>query len=129
MEIPNIVQYLYETPIKWILLFLHWILFSLPIIITLMTNDLTILIIINMFLFMVIMLNIIFKDCPITIIETLYLDNTLVDTITSSSSHSHYKLTRGDKTLQCLLIGIMIVTSKILLVLTKHTFIEYVNNA
>ena len=70
MEIPNIVQYLYETPIKWILLFLHWILFSLPIIITLMTNDLTILIIINMFLFMVIMLNIIFKDCPITIIET-----------------------------------------------------------
>jgi hypothetical protein len=129
MEIPNIVQYLYETPIKWILLFLHWILFSLPIIITLMTNDLTILIIINMFLFMVIMLNIIFKDCPITIIETLYLDNTLVDTITSSSSHSHYKLTRGDKTLQCLLIGIMIVTSKILLVLTKHTFIEYVNDA
>jgi len=129
MEIPNIVQYLYETPIKWILLFLHWILFSLPIIITLMTNDLTILIIINMFLFMVIMLNIIFKDCPITIIETLYLDNTLVDSITSSSSHSHYKLTRGDKTLQCLLIGIMIVTSKILLVLTKHTFIEYVNDA
>ena len=48
MIYPNIIQCLYESPAKWVLLFLHWVMFSLPIIITLMTNDLSVLIMINM---------------------------------------------------------------------------------
>jgi len=37
-------------------------------------------------------------------------------------------LTRGEKTLQCLFIGIMVVTSKILIVLAKYSFLEYVTS-
>lgn len=126
MIYPNIVQSLYESPIKWILLFSHWVMFSLPMIITLMTNDLSVLIMINMLLFMVLTLNIICQDCPITIIENLYLDDNMINTITTPYTPSYSKLTSSDKTLQCLFVGLMVVTSKILLVLAKHTFIEYI---
>jgi len=128
MHIPNIVQFLYETPIKWIMLTLHWIMFSFPILITLMTSDLTILIIINMFLFMVLTVNIIYQDCPISIIESLYLDDTMVDNMKFTYTQEKNLLTRGEKTLQCLIIGIMVVTSKILVVLAKYTFLEYLSS-
>ena len=126
MRIPNIVQFFYETPIKWIMLTLHWIMFSFPILITLMTSDLTILIIINMFLFMVLTVNIIYQDCPISIIESLYLDDTMVDNMNFTQTQDKNLLTRGEKTLQCLIVGIMVVTSKILVVLAKYTFLEYI---
>ena len=126
MIYPNIIKYLYESPLKWVLLFLHWVMFSLPIIITLMTNDLSVLIMINMLLFMVLTINIIYQDCPITIIENLYLEDNMINAITSPYTPSYSKLTSRDKTLQCLFIGLMVVTSKILLVLAKHTFIEYI---
>ena len=128
MRIPNIVQFLYETPIKWIMLTLHWIMFSFPILITLMTSDLTILIIVNMFLFMVLMINIIYQDCPISIIESLYLDDTMVDNMRFTHSQNTNLLTRGEKTLQCLIVGIMVVTSKVLIVLAKYTFLEYISS-
>ena len=128
MIYPNIIQYLYESPIKWILLFLHWIMFSLPLIITLMTNDLSILVMINMLLFMILTINIIYQNCPVTIIESFYLEDNMINTITSPYTPTYSKLTTSDKTLQCLFVGIMIVTSKILLVLAKHTFIEYIGS-
>lgn len=127
MIYPNIIKYLYESPLKWILLFLHWIMFSLPLLITLMTNDVSVLIMINMLLFMVLTMNIIYQDCPITIIENLYLENNMMNSITTPYTPSYSKLTSSDKTLQCLFVGIMIVTSKILLVLAKHSFIEFIH--
>lgn len=127
MALPNIIQFLYESPLKWVLLTFHWIMFSFPIIITLMTNDLTILILVNMLLFMVLMINILYQDCPISIIEALYLEDTMIDNIIPSTyTRINNTVTRSDKTLQCLFIGIMIVTSKILIVLAKHTFLEYI---
>ena len=127
MVYPNIIQYLYESPVKWVLLFLHWVMFAFPLLITLMTNDISILIMINMLLFMVLTMNIIYQECPITIIEKLYLDDNMINVITSPYTPSYSKLTSSDKTLQCLFIGLMIVTSKILLILSKHTFIEYID--
>ena len=128
MIYPNIIQYLYESPVKWVLLFLHWVMFSLPLIITLMTNDLSILVMINMLLFMILTINIIYQNCPVTIIESFYLEDNMINTITSPYTPTYSKLTTSDKTLQCLFVGIMIVTSKILLVLAKHTFIEYIGS-
>ena len=52
----------------------------------------------------------------------------MINTITSPYTPTYSKLTTSDKTLQCLFVGIMIVTSKILLVLAKHTFIEYIGS-
>jgi len=127
MGFPNFIQFLYECPLKWVLLALHWILFSFPILITLMTSDLTILIIVDMFLFMVLMINIIYQDCPISIIESLYLEDTMVDNMRFTSNCEINKITQGEKTLQCIIIGIMVVTSKILLVLAKYTFLEYID--
>jgi hypothetical protein len=125
MIYPNIIQCLYESPAKWILLFLHWVMFSLPLVITMMTNDVSILIMINMLLFMVLAMNIIYRDCPITLIESFYLDDNMIHAMTSTWTPSYSKLTPSDKTLQCLFVGIMVVTSKILLVLAKYTFLEY----
>ena len=127
MGFPNFIQFLYECHLKWLLLALHWILFSFPILITLITSDLTILIIIDMFLFMVLMINIIYQDCPISIIESLYLEDTMVDNMHFTSTREYNKITQGEKTLQCIIIGIMVVTSKILLVLAKYTFLEYID--
>jgi hypothetical protein len=91
-----------------------------------MTSDLSILITVNMFLFMVLMINVVYQDCPITIIESLYLEDTMVDNMHFTSNHDYNKITQGEKTLQCIIIGIMVVTSKILLVLAKYAFLEYV---
>ena len=81
-----------------------------------------------MLLFMILTINIIYQNCPVTIIESFYLEDNMINAITSPYTPTYSKLTTSDKTLQCLFVGIMIVTSKILLVLAKHTFIEYIGS-
>lgn len=126
MIYPNIIKYLYESPIKWILLCLHFVMFSTPLLITLMTNDISILIMINMLLFMIFTINIICQDCPITIIENMYLKDSMMNKITSLYTPSYSKISVSDTSRHYLFVGMMIVTSKILLLLMKHTFIEYI---
>lgn len=126
MIYPNILQYLYESPIKWILLCLHFVMFSTPLLITLMTNDISILIMINMLLFMIFTINIICQNCPITIIENMYLKDSMMNQITSLYTPSYSKISVSDTSLHYLFVGMMIVTSKILLLLMKHTFTEYI---
>ena len=125
MIYPNIVQYLYESPVKWVLLCLHFVMFSIPLLITLITNDISILIMINMLLFMVLTMNIIYQECPITTIENMYLKDSMMNRIISLYTPSYNKIAVNDITFQYLVVGIMIVTSKILLLLMKHTFTEY----
>ena len=127
MIYPNIVQYVYKSPVKWVLLCLHFVMFSTPLLITLITNDISILIMINMLLFMVLTMNIIYQDCPITIIENMYLKDSMMNRIISLYTPSYNKIAVNDITFQYLFVGIMIVTSKILLLLMKHTFTEYIH--
>lgn len=72
-------------------------------------------------------MNIIYQECPITIIENMYLKDSMMKRIITLYTPSYNKIAVNDITFQYLVVGIMIVTSKILLLLMKHTFTEYIH--
>jgi hypothetical protein len=101
--------------------------FSGTIIVILLTNDLSILTVANLFLYLVLLMNLIFGDCPISIIENQYLGSTMVDTfsdIISNNIKTNFPLeqTKINSSRQWILMAIMVCTTKVILLLIKYTF-------
>jgi len=117
---------IYEKIIIYSLIFMHWIMFSGTIMIILATNDLSILVLANMFLFLILTMNILYKECPITIIENKYLGTTMMELMGSFIPFRSQIIKQGS-TLQWIFMAIMVSTTKIILLLLKVTFLEYVN--
>ena len=107
---------------------MHWIMFSGTMIIILSTNELPVLFVVNMFIYMVLTMNIIFGDCPISIIEDHYLGTSMVDTISTLTPYKYNILERGNSTLHWLFMAIMVSTTKIILLLIKYTFHEFLES-
>jgi len=106
---------------------MHWILFSGTMLLILLTNDLSILIFINMFLYMVLTVNIIFGDCPISLMEDIYLGNSIFDKIGQFVPFNTSIGTRGNNSLQWIFMTIMVTTTKIILLLLKYCFHEFLS--
>lgn len=104
---------------------MHWILFSGTMLVILLTNELPILVLANMFLFLILTLNIIFGDCPMSLIEDQYLGTSMIDTFTPFVPFQQELSTRGNTTLQWIFMSIMVSTTKIILLLLKYGFHEF----
>jgi hypothetical protein len=100
--------------------------FSGTIIVILLTNDLSILTVANLFLYLVLIMNLIFGDCPISIIEKQYLGSTMMDNfsnIISNNIKNNFPLKQEiNSSLQWILMAIMVCTTKVILLLIRHTF-------
>jgi hypothetical protein len=101
--------------------------FSGTIIVILLTNDLSILTVSNLFLYLVLIMNLIFGDCPISIIENQHLGSSMIDTfsdIISNNIKNNFPLeqTKINSSRQWILMAIMVCTTKVILLLIKHTF-------
>ena len=104
---------------------MHWIMFSGTMMVILLTNELPILVLANMFLYLILTLNIIFGDCPMSLIEDQYLGTSMVDTFTAFVPFRPELSTRGNTTLQWIFMSIMVSTTKIILLLLKYGFHEF----
>uniref|UniRef100_A0A6C0D3V9 Uncharacterized protein n=1 Tax=viral metagenome TaxID=1070528 RepID=A0A6C0D3V9_9ZZZZ len=114
----------------------HWILFAGYSIIFILSNDISILIVITIHLFGILLLNLLFHDCPITLLEDKFLGTTMVDTysglitcdFTNDNSDENIKRCRSQTTLQVILIALLLVSLKVTLLLLKHVFHEFLES-
>jgi hypothetical protein len=108
---------------------MHWIMFSGTILIILVTNDLSILTVANLFLYLVLMLNLIFGDCPISIIEKHHFGSSMIDNFSnliSNNIKNNFPLKQEiNSSIQWILMAIMVCSTKIILLLIKYTFHEF----
>jgi len=120
------IRITFDSVFIFLLLTMHWIMFSGTIIVILLTNDLSILTVANLFLYLVLIMNLIFGDCPISIIEKQYLGSTMMDNfsnIISNNIKNNFPLKQEiNSSLQWILMAIMVCTTKVILLLIRHTF-------
>lgn len=116
-----------NTAIIITLVAMHWIMFSGTMLVILLTDDLSILVLANMFLYLILTMNIIFGDCPMSLIEDQYLGSSMIDTMSPFVPFRSELTTRGNSTLQWIFMSIMVSTTKIILLLIKHTFHEFLS--
>lgn len=120
------IRITFDSVFIFLLLTMHWIMFAGTILVILLTNDLSILTVANLFLYLVLIMNLIFGDCPISIIEKQYLGSTMMDNfsnIISNNIKNNFPLKQEiNSSLQWILMAIMVCTTKVILLLIRHTF-------
>jgi len=126
-NINELSRMVYENKLILSMISMHWIMFIAPLLITLLTNDISILVMVSMFLLSILTINIVFHDCPISMFEDRYLGHTMIDTV-SEDIHLNYNSTqRGEMTVQWLFMAILTVHAKIFLLLLKHCFFTFLS--
>ena len=123
----EIANSLYENRMIFAMLSMHWIMFVSPMLITLLSNDLSILVLVSLFLYAILTINVIFQDCPISIIEDKYLGNSMIDTVSGHIHRNYESEQRANTTSQWLFMGIVITNAKIFLLLLRHCFFTYLS--
>jgi hypothetical protein len=126
-SIADIAKMIYDERILISFITMHSIMFVSPIIITLMTNDLSILVLVSLFLYSILTINIVFHDCPLSIIENRCLGGTMIDTVSGHLQTDYNNEQRGNITVQWLFMAIATVNAKIFLLLLKHCFFTYLS--
>ena len=123
----EISKHIYDNRLILSMISMHWIMFVSPLIITILTNDISILVMVSLFLYSILTINIIFHDCPISLIEDKYLGGSLVNTV-NENVHTKYKSEhRGESTQLWLFMAILTTNAKIFLLLIKHCFYTYLS--
>lgn len=123
----EIAQTVYDNRILLSMISMHWIMFVSPIVITLLSSDLSILILVSLFLYSILTINLIFHDCPLTLIEERCLGGTMIDTVGARMDTEYNNENRGSITIQWLFMAIATTNAKIFLVLMKHCFFTYLS--
>lgn len=126
-SIEEIAKTIYDNRILLSMISMHWIMFVSPIVITLMSSDLSILILVSLFLYSILTINLIFHDCPLTLIEERCLGGTMIDTVGARMDTEYNNENRGSITIQWLFMAIATTNAKIFLVLLKHCFFTYLS--
>ena len=125
--IDDIAKNIYDNRLILSMISMHWIMFVSPLIITLLSNDISILVMVSLFLYSILTINIIFHDCPVTLIEDKCLGGSLVNSV-NENVHTNYKQEqRGESTKHWLFMAILTTNSKIFLLLIKHCFFTYLS--
>jgi hypothetical protein len=108
----------------------HWILFAGYSIIFILSNDISILIVITIHVFGILILNLLFHDCPITLLEEKLLGNAMIDTYSGLITGEFISKgldnkDRSQTTIQVILIALLLISVKVTLLLLKHVFHEF----
>ena len=126
-SIEEIAQTVYDNRILLSMITMHWIMFVSPIVITLLSSDLSILVMVSLFLYSILTINIIFNDCPLTLLEDKCLGGTMIDTVSAHTQVNYNSNQRGNITVQWLFMAIVTTNAKIFLLLLKHCFFTYLS--
>jgi hypothetical protein len=126
-SISDIAKMIYDNRMLISMITMHWIMFVSPIIITLLSSDLSILVMVSLFLCSILTINIVFHDCPLSIIENRCLGGTMIDTVSGHIHTDYSNEQRGNVTVQWLFMAIATTNAKIFLLLLKHCFFTYLS--
>jgi len=114
-------------PCIYVMIFIHFLIFTLPLTLILLTDNVCILIFLNQFFCITLLLNYWYGDCPITQIESHYGDVTMVDTVNKLFPIKYDIKNRDAVSLQWIFMAMMIAITKILLLFIKSEFKKYIN--
>lgn len=111
----------------------HWILFAGYSIIFILSNDISILVVLSIHIFGILILNVLFQDCPISLLEDKLIGKSMIDTysglITGECIRSNtMNLHRSQTTIQVILIALLLVSVKMTLLLLKYVFNEFLES-
>lgn len=123
----EISKHIYDNRLILSMISMHWIMFVSPLIITLLSNDISILVMVSLFLYSILTINIIFHDCPISLIEDKCLGGSMLNTVNANVNANYKSERRGESTQLWLFIAILMSNSKIFLLLIKHCFHTYLS--
>lgn len=123
----EIAKNIYDNRLILSMISMHWIMFVSPLIITLLSNDISILVMVSLFLYSILTINIIFHDCPISLIEDKCLGGSMVNAVNENMYTSYKSEQRGESTKHWLFMAILTTNSKIFLLLIKHCFLIYLS--
>lgn len=123
----EIAKNIYDNRLILSMISMHWIMFVSPLIITLLSNDISILVMVSLFLYSILTINIIFHDCPISLIEDKCLGGSMVNAVNENMYTSYKSEQRGESTKHWLFMAILTTNSKIFLLLIKHCFFTYLS--
>lgn len=126
-SIADIAKMIYDNRMLISMITMHWIMFVSPIIITLLSSDLSILVMVSLFLYSILTINLVFHDCPLSIIENKCLGGTMIDTVSGHLHTDYSNEQRGTITVQWLFMAIATTNAKIFLLLLKHCFFTYLS--
>jgi len=126
-SVEEIAKTVYDNRMLLSMITMHWIMFVSPIVITLLSSDLSILVMVSLFLYSILTINIIFNDCPLTLIEDKCLGGTMIDTVSAHTQVNYKSNQRGNITIQWLFMAIVTTNAKIFLLLLKHCFFTYLS--
>jgi hypothetical protein len=126
-SISDIAKMIYDNRMLISMITMHWIMFVSPIMITLLSSDLSILVMVSLFLCSILTINIVFHDCPLSIIENRCLGGTMIDTVSGHIHTDYSNEQRGNVTVQWLFMAIATTNAKIFLLLLKHCFFTYLS--
>jgi hypothetical protein len=126
-SISDIAKMIYDNRMLISMITMHWIMFVSPIIITILSSDLSILVMVSLFLCSILTINIVFHDCPLSIIENRCLGGTMIDTVSGHIHTDYSNEQRGNVTVQWLFMAIATTNAKIFLLLLKHCFFTYLS--
>ena len=126
-SIADIAKMIYDNRMLISMITMHWIMFVSPIIITLLSSDLSILVMVSLFLYSILTINLVFHDCPLSIIENKCLGGTMIDTVSGHLRTDYSNEQRGTITVQWLFMAIATTNAKIFLLLLKHCFFTYLS--
>jgi hypothetical protein len=103
---------------------MHTIFIFLTLWILLFSQNIGILITIGIILLIILYLNHVYGDCPITYIEDYHLGNTMADFTNSHYPIKYNKKRRPEVTLQWIFMGLLMIVVKILTFFVCHTLKE-----
>ena len=109
------------------LMAMHWIMFSCLLMIILLTSDMSILVVVNLCIFMVLSMNIIYNECPITLIEQQYLGTSMLMTLSTNNSYIPMKY-RCTTPIQWIFMAMMVALTKLMLLIIKYSFLEFLSS-
>jgi hypothetical protein len=115
----------YRKTMYFSIVLMHWIIFSGTMLVILLTHDLSVLVLVNFFLYLALTINLVYGDCPASLLEDKYGDNSMTELLSGYLPFKYASLTRSEMTLQWIFMPIMVVTTKIVILLVKYTAREF----
>ena len=107
---------------------LHWAICLMSILILIMTEDIYVLLIMNLYLYLTLQMNIIYGDCPLSILEDEYLGTNKVSMENKIVPYNRSHLMRGNTAVQGIFLALCVSLLKTGMILFRGSFKKFMRS-
>lgn len=108
-----------------LLYMIHWFMGIFTFFIIAITEDVTILLIMNLFMYLTLQMNIIFCDCPLSLLEDKYLGTSKIEWENTWVPFHLSRDTRSNSSVECIFILLCVGVIKLGMILLRKSYREF----